>query len=119
MTSVVFLIVLLLQTIGGVRTVNGRVSIEGGAQAPSSFALTLTPIGDAPLAAQRGAASPSLIIRPQVDGTFRLQMRPGEYRVGAPNRLPPGYTLQSMMHGEVNLLRDPLKISSDASAELT
>src|SRR6185436_10418978 len=43
---------------------------------------------------------------------------PGEYRVGAPLRLPPGYTLQSIMYGGVDLLRSPLKIGPDDSAEL-
>src|SRR4029453_2147968 len=42
----------------------------------------------------------------------------GEYRVGAPGRLPPGYTVQSIMYGGVDLLRSPLRISSDDSAEL-
>jgi hypothetical protein len=35
-----------------------------------------------------------------------------------PTRLPPGYTLQSIMYGGVDLLESPLKISSDDSAEL-
>jgi hypothetical protein len=104
MPSVVFLVFLLLQN---VNDVTGRVSVEPGVQFPSSFTLPLTP-----------AAPTPLIIRPQIDGTFRLRLPPGEYRVGAPLRLPPGYSIQSMVYGGVDLLRNPLKIGSNDSAEL-
>lgn len=118
MTSVVFSVFLLLQTASpaaGVRVVTGRLSVEGGAPVPSSFTLPLMAGGGAPAPA---GASRSLTIRPHIDGTFRVQLPPGEYRVGAPARLPPGYTLQSIVYGGVDLLRSPLKISSDDSAEL-
>lgn len=121
MTSVLFSIFLLLQAAAPAATVRvgGRLSVEGGAQAPSSFGL--------PLIAEGAAATPTLpagansaptIIRPQIDGTFRMQLRPGEYRVGAPARLPPGYTLQSISYRGVDLLRNPLKITSEDSDEL-
>jgi len=113
MASLVFSVFLLLQTASpaGVRVVPGRLSVEGGAQAPSSFTLPLTAGGALP-------ASRTVTIRPQIDGTFRVQLPPGEYRVGAPGGLPPGYTLQSIVYGGVDLLRSPLKISSGDSAEL-
>jgi hypothetical protein len=60
----------------------------------------------------------SLTIRPQIDGTFRVLLPPGEYRVGAPWGLPAGYTLKSIVYGGVDLLRSPLKISPGDSAEL-
>ena len=104
MPSVVLLVLLLLQNL---KDVTGRVSVEPGVQFPSSFTLPLTP-----------AAPTPLIIRPQIDGTFRLRLPPGEYRVGAPLRLPPGYSIQSMVYGGVDLLRNPLKIASNDSAEL-
>jgi hypothetical protein len=74
--------------------------------------------GGAQTPPQPAGASPLLMIRPQIDGTFRVQLRPGEYRVGTPAGLPPGYTLQSIMYGGVDLLRSPLKISTDDSTEL-
>jgi hypothetical protein len=123
MTSVVFSVFLLLQTpVAGVRVVPGRLSVEGGAQAPSSFTLPLM-VGDGaqaptPAPGLRGTANRSLIIRPQIDGSFRVQLPVGEYRVGAPDRLPPGYTLQSIMYGAVDLLRNPLKIAAGDSAEM-
>jgi hypothetical protein len=120
MTSVVFSVFLLLQTAspGGVRVVTGHLSVEGGAPAPSSFTLPLMAGGGAPTPALPAGAGRSLTIRPQIDGAFRVQLPPGEYRVGAPGRLPPGYTVQSIVYGGVDLLRSPLKISSDDSAEL-
>jgi hypothetical protein len=121
MTSVVFSVFLLLQTASpaeGMRVVTGHLSVEGGAPAPSSFTLPLMAGGGAPTPALPAAASRSLIIRPQIDGSFRLQLTPGEYRVGAPRGLPPGYTLQSIVYAGVDLQRSPLKISSDNSAEL-
>lgn len=85
--------------------VTGRVSVEGGAPDPSSFTLPLVP-------------TTQLTIRPQIDGGFRVQLPPGEYRVGAPWGLPPGYSLKSIMYGGADLLRTPLKISPGDSAEL-
>jgi hypothetical protein len=106
MPSVLFLIFLWLQS---VKDVIGRVSVEPGVQFPSSFTLRLT---------VPTTTTTSLTIRPQIDGTFRLQLPPGEYRVGAPERLPPGYSLQSIAYGGVDLLRNPLKIASNNSSEL-
>ena len=121
MTSVLFSVLLLLlaavQT-AGVKVVTGRLSVEGGAQAPSSITLPLTAIGAAPGPLVRGGAGPSLVIRLHIDGTFRVQVPVGEYRVGAPGRLPPGYTLQSITYGGVDLLRGPLTISANDSGEL-
>jgi len=85
MPSLLFSIFLLLQN---VKDVTGRVSVEPGVQFPSSFTLPLTVL--------TGATTTSLTIRPQIDGTFRLQLPPGEYRVATPGRLPPGYSLQSI-----------------------
>jgi len=121
MTSVVFSVFLLLQTASptaGVRAVTGRLSVEGGAPAPSSFTLPLMASGETPAPALPAGATRSLTIRPQIDGAFRVRLPLGEYRVGAPGRLPPGYTLQSIVYGGVDLLSSPLKISSDDSAEL-
>jgi len=116
--SVLFSIFLLLQTAAPVtgvqvsvpRQVNGRLSVEGGAPAPSSFTLRLMRDG--------GGTAPSLTIRPQVDGTFRVLLPPGEYRVGDSSGLPAGYTLKSIAYGGVDLLRSPLKISSNDSTDL-
>jgi len=122
MASLVFSVFLLLQTAApAAGVVAGRLSIEGGGLAPSSFTLPLIAGGGAPTPALTTSALPAsrpLTIRPQIDGTFRLQLPPGEYRVGAPGGLPPGYTLQSIVYGGVDLLRSPLKISSGDSAEL-
>jgi hypothetical protein len=106
MPSLLFSIFLLLQNVN-VKEITGRVSVEPGVQFPSSFTLPLTT-----------ATTTSLTIRPQIDGTFRLQLPPGEYRVGTPGRLPPGYSLQSIAYGGVDLLRNPLKIASNDSSEL-
>jgi hypothetical protein len=114
MTSVAFSVFLLLQTVSPAATkvVTGRLSVEGGAQTPSSIDLPLTAVGAAPTPTR------TVLIRLQIDGSFQAQVPTGEYRVGAPGRLPPGYTLQSMAYGGVDLLRNPLKIASNDSAEL-
>jgi hypothetical protein len=120
MKSMVFSVFLLLQTAApAARMVNGRLSVEEGAQVPSSFALPLIPTGGATTPPLPAGVNPILTIRPQIDGSFRVyEPPPGEYRVGAPGRLPSGYALQSIAYGGVDLLRSPLKISSDNSAEL-
>jgi hypothetical protein len=104
MTSVLFSVLLLMQT-AVPREVIGRLSVEGNAPGSSSFTLSLMP-------------GPSLTIRPQIDGTFRLQLRPGEYRVGAPGGLPVGYMLKSIVYGGVDLLRSPLKVRPEDWGEL-
>lgn len=120
MTSVVFSVFLLLQAAAPAASVrlNGRLSVEGGGLIPSSFILPLMVSGGAPTPALPGGPGGGLTIRPQIDGTFRAQLRPGEYRVGAAAGLPPGYTLQSIMYGRVDLLQSPLKISPGDSDEL-
>ncbi len=109
MTSLVLSVFMLLQG-AGAGWVPGRLSVEGDAPAPSSLTLALT--------ALPANASRSVIIRPQIDGGFRVPLPPGEYRVGAPGRLPPGYTLRTITYGGVDLLQNPLKISSTETAEL-
>jgi len=107
MTSVVFSFFLFLQTTAPVATVkiNGRLIVEGNAPFPSSFTM--------PLGANR-----SQLLRTQIDGTFPLQLAPGEYSVGTLGRLPPGYTVRSMVYRGVDLLRNPLKVTSADSSEL-
>src|SRR4051812_25573093 len=104
MPSLLFLILLMLQNFTA-RGITGRVTVEPGVEFPSSFTLPLSTI--------------SATVRPQIDGTFRLQLPPGDYRVGAPGRLPPGYSLRSITYGGVDLLANPLKISTNESDELT
>ena len=111
MTPVVFSLFLLLQAASpaAVKVVTGRLLVEGGNPAPSSFTLPL----------MAGAtANRTLTIRLHIDRSFRVQVPPGEYRVGAPGRLPPGYTLRSIAYGGVDLLTSPMTITSSDSAEL-
>ena len=103
MPQALFLVFLLLQNVN-VKEVTARVTVEPGVQFPSSFTLPLT--------------TASITIRPQIDGTFRLQLPTGEYRVGTPGRLPPGYSVRSISYGGVDLLVNPLKISPNDSSEL-
>jgi hypothetical protein len=123
MTPLVFSVFLLLQAAGpaaALRQVPGQLSVDGGAPLPSSLILPLL-AGDPPAAPApglRGNVNRSIIIRPQIDGSFRVQMPVGEYRVGTPDRLPRGYTLQSILYGGVDLLSNPVKISASDSAEL-
>ena len=111
MTSLVFSFFLLLQAVVPPATVKvtGRLSVEGSAPFPPSFIMPLTGSGQQPR---------SQLVRPQIDGTFPLQLPPGEYSVGTLSRLPPGYTVRSIMYRGADLLRNPLKITSEDSAEL-
>jgi len=119
MPSAVFSIFLLLQAAApALRVVTGRVSVEGGAPAPSTIVLPLMSNVGSPTPAFIGGTNPMLVIRLQIDGTIRMQLPLGEYRLGAPRGLPPGYTLQSIVYGGVDLLRNPLKIGANDSAEL-
>ena len=107
MTSFVFSILLLLQAPAPIPMVkvSGRVTVEGNAPFPSSIVL---PLG----------TNVSALARVQIDGTFPLQLPPGEYSVGMPQRLPPGYSVRSITYRGVDLTRNPLKVTSEDSAEL-
>ena len=81
MTAVMFSAFLLLQAASpaaAVKVVTGHLSVEAGAPAHSSFTLPLTPSGGAPTPALPAVANRSLMIRPQIDGAFRVQLHPGE-----------------------------------------
>jgi len=122
MTSLLLSIVLLLQAPVpvGVKALTGRVTVEGGAPTPSSFTLPLTAANAvAPTPGlTRGAAGTGTLIRTQIDGGFRLQLPVGEYRVGEPAPLPAGYSVQSILYGGVDVLRNPLRVSAGDSGEL-
>jgi hypothetical protein len=110
MTPIVFSFLILLQVLAPAATVkvNGRITVDGNAPFPTSLMLPLAAAG----------ANRSILLRPQIDGTFPLQLPTGEYNLGTPQRLPPGYTVRSMVFRGVDLLRNPLKITSEDSAEL-
>jgi hypothetical protein len=89
------------------KEVRGRVVIDGSSPIPR-FSIPLI-----------AARSETLVtIDPQTDGTFTVFMPAGEHRAGAPLGLPSGYAIQALSYGSVDLLRDPLKVSSDDSPEL-
>jgi hypothetical protein len=53
------------------------------------------------------------------DGTFSLTMPEGENRLDLRfNSLPVGYVVESVMYGDTNLLKEPMKLSPDNIQEM-
>ena len=57
-------------------------------------------------------------INPEKNGSFRLTLPEGEWKVDALNALPPGYSVKSFTYGATDLTRDLLKISPADSRQL-
>jgi hypothetical protein len=121
--------------------VRGRVEVDGYGP-PPKFSLSLIN-GSAELAPGKAGELPSLsvaavteairggtgtteIMRMNVDaladGTFKMKLPQGAYRVTAatngPNGIPQPYVLHSMTYGGADLLTEPMKLSSERSSEL-
>jgi hypothetical protein len=121
--------------------VRGRVEVDGYGP-PPKFSLSLIN-GSAELSpgkagelpslsnaavseAIRGGAGTTEIVRLNVDaladGTFKMKLPQGAYRVTAaangPNGIPQPYVLRSMTYEGTDLLSEPMKISSERPSEL-
>jgi hypothetical protein len=57
-------------------------------------------------------------VNAQPDGTFKLKLPLGEYRVTLPTGLSPAFVLKSITYGSANLLAEPLRISGNESSEI-
>jgi hypothetical protein len=92
----------------------GRAVVEGDGPIPNlNFSLAELP-GNA-AASNVSTAS----VSPLADGKFGVLLPEGERRVTLrPNSLPSGYSLKSFTYGSVDLLRDPLRVSSADSSSL-
>ncbi len=89
------------------REVRGRVIADGSSPIPR-FSIPLI----------AGRDETIVTVDPQTDGAFTVFLPAGEHRTGTPLGLPSGYSIQSLSYGSVDLLREPLKVSSDNSSEL-
>ena len=87
--------------------VRGRVVVFGSSPIPR-FSIPLI----------AGRDETIVTVDPQTDGAFTVFLPAGEHRTGTPLGLPSGYAIQSLGYGSVDLLREPLKVSSDNSSEL-
>ena len=120
--------------------VRGRVDVDGYGP-PPRFSLTLIN-GEVPLTgkagelpslstaglfeAVRGGTGGSDVVQMKVsalpDGSFKMKLPEGTYHVaaatGSGNGVPPAYVLRSMTYGSADLLKEPLKISTEDRPEL-
>ena len=120
--------------------VRGRVVVDGYGP-PPRFSLTLingeVPVtgkaGELPslstaglFEAVRGGTGNSDVVQMKVsalpDGSFKMKLPEGTYHVAAAteagNGVPPAYVLRSMTYGSADLLKEPLKISTEDRPEL-
>ncbi|HET9220210.1 MAG TPA: carboxypeptidase-like regulatory domain-containing protein [Terriglobia bacterium] len=88
------------------REVTARVMVEGNHPVPS--------VG---LSFDAEDSSMSVVIRPEPDGTARVQLPENERRVRL-TVLPLGYEVRSLTYGSTNLRRESLKLAQAAPSEL-
>ena len=121
--------------------VSGRVTVSGYGPPPkfslllvggSTSGLSPSKPGDVPslnpaalFAHTRGSGDGmqpvQLNINALPDGSFRMKLPEGEYRVAAApgaNAIPPAYVLQSLTYGVADLLKEPMTVSAAKSSEL-
>jgi hypothetical protein len=114
-------------------SVSGRVTVDGSGP-PPRFTLLLasgsipnwnsSPGDESVTALQREARSGSLqVLKVDVDalpdGSFKLQLPEGEYRVATTHAgIPSPYILTSISYAGVNLLVDPLRVSEKEPSEI-
>jgi hypothetical protein len=113
--------------------VAGRVTVDGNGS-PPKFTLYLAhgvgadwnpaPTDPAFEALRRNAAAGGLqliqlALDALPDGSFKIQLPAGNYRIATPrSSIPSPYVLRSLTYGGANLLREPLVISDKESPEL-
>jgi TonB family protein len=89
----------------GTVQVSGHVIAEGGDGRVPLFSLSF--------AGTQGRAATKV----QSDGTFRMQVPLGEYRI-TPSAIPAGFYLKSIRMGSTDLSEMPLKIEEESPAEI-
>jgi hypothetical protein len=98
------------------KSIRGRIVVQGDVPANvpiPRIAFTLAPVAGIP---NSGANVPAV---PQPDGSFTIGLPEGERRISVvAGTVPPGYKLSSFTYGTADLLKDPLRISAGAGAEL-
>jgi TonB family protein len=92
-------------TVPPMRTVTGRVVIEGGGSLPQRLTFIVPH--------QIGSVTMSMLIQP--DGTFNILLPEGERRLSINAT---GYSVRSFMHGSTELLQDPFKLSNTDTSQL-
>jgi len=90
-----------------VRTISGKAIIDGAGAAPAGLRLAFTVIHP------NGTVGIGPIV--QADGSFSVLMPVGEHRLALN---VPGYSMRSMVFGSIDLLREPLKLTSTDTAQL-
>jgi hypothetical protein len=87
--------------------VSGHVLVEGGVTGPAPQ-ITLE---------AKNAAGLSRTSSPANDGVLLLNIKDGEYNV-TPRSIPSGYQLKSIMYGDTDLQKAPLKIDGPPTWEI-
>jgi hypothetical protein len=100
------------------KEITGRVILEGLAPMPR---FQISALSSAPPVGSVNApsiSSPTTLINPQPDGTFRLTLLVGEHSMGPAIGLPTGYSIKSFTYGAADLLKNPLKVGDKDTDEL-
>jgi hypothetical protein len=96
-----------------IKTVNGRVVVDGGGPVPR-FALDALD----PPTSPGGVAAPVKVMI-STDRSFTLFLALGEQPLAvSPGSLPEGYSVKALKYGRVDLLKEPLRVEMSDTAEL-
>ena len=103
----------VLLVLDPIKTINGRVIVEGGGPQPR-FALNAVD----PPGSPGGTATPVKLMV-ATERTFTLRMAEGEYPISvAQESLPEGYTVKALRYGRLDLLKQPLRVDVTDTADL-
>jgi len=94
------------------KEVNGIVAVKGNLPAPR-VVFALAPVPGIP------GSGANLPVSPQPDGSFNIMLPEGERQITlVTGTLPVGYSLASFTYGAIDLLKNPLRVTSADTAEL-
>src|SRR5215471_5114647 len=98
------------------KAVHGRISVLG--KPPRNTPMPRLAFSLAPLPGISNSGA-SVASNAQPDGSFNVDLPEGERQVSiAAGTIPPGYKIQSFIYGATDLLKNPLRVTTQDSAEL-
>ncbi len=115
------------------REVSGKITMRGNVPAPRLiFSLANGPTAAAPSNASSAltiiqgvvvtntAGTVSIPTNAGPDGLFKIQLPEGERTISiVPSSIPRGYSVDSFMYGSMDLLKNPIRVALNDTAEIT
>jgi hypothetical protein len=113
------------------KEISGKITVRGNFPAPR-LTLNLAPVGAQPAASTQqtltvinGVATPtaagsiSIATNAGPDGLFKVTLPEGERAISiVPASIPPGYVIESITYGSVDLKTNPIRVAANDTSEI-